>query len=321
MSRSLEALTDKLKICYDRGGVNDPEDALPDRESIGKICQKLLSVLFPGFFTAERIPRAQLETYTLSQLMELQSLLLEQVARAQRLSARQEGRNAPASLAGEVRGTILDLLYELVTVRELVETDVDAAFENDPSAVDRETILLGYPFVEAVAVQRFAHRLYQRGIPIVPRMMTEFVHRTTGIDIHPGATIAESFFIDHGTGVVIGETTRIAKRCVLYQGVTLGAVNPLVKNEKNELVRGQENKRHPDLQEKVTVYAGATILGGDTVIGDHSVIGGGVCLMHSVEPYSVVKMKDPELVIRKRQVKPSVRLSARRKPPTAADGA
>lgn len=317
MSRSLEQLTAKLKVCYDRGGVNDPTDALPDRESVSKASQKLLSILFPGFFTADRIPRDELETHTLTQLMELQSLLLEQIARAMRCSARLAGTAEPSKLTHDVHDQVLDILYELVTVRELVETDIEAAFRNDPAAMDRETIILSYPSIEALAVQRFAHRLYLRGVPIVPRMMTEVVHRNTGIDIHPGAAIGEHFFIDHGTGVVIGETSRIGRNCVLYQGVSLGALNPVAaKDEKGELVRGQSNKRHPDLEDRVTVYAGATILGGSTVVGHHSIIGGSVWLTHSVEPWTKVLIKDPQLVIQKRTVKPSVRVSSRTKSPT-----
>ena len=312
MSRSLADLTAALQQCYARGGVNDPKNALPDRESVARICQKLLAILFPGFSTAERVPMSQLEAHTLRQLTELKELLFEQVARGQRSAERLTGSSASPKLLEEVRGQVLDMLYELVTVRELVESDLQAAFDNDPAAVDRETILLSYPSIEALAVQRFAHRLYRRGIAIVPRMMTEVVHGHTGIDIHPGASIDESFFIDHGTGVVIGETSRIGKRCVLYQGVGLGAWNPLKKDAKGELARGQSNKRHPDLEDRVTVYAGATILGGDTVIGHHSMIGGSVWLTHSVAPYSVVTIKEPQLEIHQRVAKPSARISARK---------
>jgi serine O-acetyltransferase len=151
--------------------------------------------------------------------------------------------------------------------------------------------------MEAITVQRLAHRLYLMGVPFLPRMMTEAAHSHTGIDIHPGASIGESFFIDHGTGVVIGETASIGHRVTLYHGVTLGAFNPLRKDEQGQLRRGQENKRHPDLEDHVTVYPNATILGGHTRVGHHSVIGGNVWLTHSVQPYSKVTLKDPELVI------------------------
>ncbi|MBA3699895.1 MAG: serine acetyltransferase [Planctomycetes bacterium] len=211
-----------------------------------------------------------------------------------------EGRSCD-DVEATVREHIHGVIAELTSVRELVLTDVEAAFASDPAAADRATVILSYPCIEALAVQRFAHRLYRRGIPIFPRMLTEVAHSRTGIDIHPGATIDESFFIDHGTGVVIGETSRIGKHCVLYQGVGLVAWNPLAKDEHGELKRGASNKRHPDMEDHVTIYAGATVLGGDTVIGHHSVIGGNVWLTHSVEPYSVVTIKDPELNIRKRK--------------------
>ncbi len=301
MKPPLPGPVDRMMACYARGGVHDPDDALPDRESVARLCLSLTSLLFPGFFSGVSVPRTELEAHTRALLEKLRSLLVESCGRARRMAARRSG--GPEPVASALEELVAELLEELVTVRELVETDVEAAFRNDPSAIDRETILLSYPSIEALAVQRFAHRLYLHGVPVVPRMMTEVVHRQTGIDIHPGAAIDESFFIDHGTGVVVGETSRIGRHCVLYQGVTLGALNPLATNDQDELVRGQGNKRHPDLEEKVTVYAGATILGGSTVIGHHSVIGGSVWLTRSVEPYTKVLIKEPELVISKRKMK------------------
>jgi serine O-acetyltransferase len=159
-------------------------------------------------------------------------------------------------------------------------------------------VLLSYPCIEAITVQRLAHGLYLLEVPFIPRMMTEVAHSNTGIDINPGATIGESFFIDHGTGVVIGETATIGEKVTLYHGVTLGAFNPLMKDDHARLRRGQTNKRHPDLEDHVTVYPNATILGGGTRVGHHSIIGGNVWLTHSVEPYSKVVVEDPELLIR-----------------------
>ncbi|MBN8527006.1 MAG: serine acetyltransferase [Planctomycetes bacterium] len=295
----LDRIAARLRSTYDRApGINDSTAvALPDRESVGLLCRQLLSLLFPGFFSSEPVTGGQLDTYLRSHLSALESTLLEQVARALRFRARQQGVEvAPAA----VRDLVAELLLDLVEVRELVVTDVDWAFNNDPAAAERETVVLSYPSVEAVSVQRFAHRMYRRGVPVLPRMMTEYAHGRTGVDIHPGAAIDESFFIDHCTGVVIGETSRIGKKCVLYQGVGLVAWNPLARDDKGELTRGQANKRHPDLQDHVTIYAGATILGGDTVIGHHSVVGGNVWLTHSVEPYSAVRAQDPGLVIKQR---------------------
>jgi serine O-acetyltransferase len=270
--------------------VQDGLIPLPDRQSVGQLCHGLLTVLFPGCFAATNGITAE------QQLLLFQGQLTDLVARVQAHVAQRDSQPA-----GPAKDCARELLDELPTVAGLLATDVAAAFCNDPAAPDHTTIILSYPCIEALAIQRFAHRLYLRQVPILPRMMTEWAHARTGIDIHPGAAIDESFFIDHGTGVVIGETSRIGKHCVLYQSVGLVAWNPLAKDEHGELKRGQSNKRHPDLEDHVTIYAGATILGGDTVIGHHSVIGGSVWLTHGVEPYTVVTIKDPELNIRSRK--------------------
>lgn len=180
---------------------------------------------------------------------------------------------------GDCVAEALELIRALPEIKETLETDVQAAYEGDPAAKSPEEVMLTYPAFEAISIFRIAHRLYAMGIPILPRMMTEYAHRITGIDIHPGATVGTHFFIDHGTGVVIGETTTIGCHVKLYQGVTLGAKSFDV-NPDGSLVKGV--KRHPDLGDNVVVYAGATILGGNTVIGDNCVIGGNVWLTHSV---------------------------------------
>ncbi len=275
---------------------DDKPVVLPDRGNVARICQHLLNLLFPGFFAARAAGDAPAGTA----LAQLEGELCQQVALALRFAACVQGE-AAAGCTAKARAFTDDLLGDLVAVSRLVASDVEAAFANDPAADRRETIVLSYPCIEALAVQRFAHCLYRRGVPLIPRMMTEVVHGRTGIDIHPGASIGEHFFIDHGTGVVVGETCVIGTHCVLYQGVTLGAWNPTAKDPDGELRRGQSNKRHPDLQDHVTVYAGATILGGDTVIGHHSVIGGKVWLTQSVAPHSVVMVEEPKLTIRTRK--------------------
>lgn len=301
----LDQLTAALLAAYQHGGaVNDGDEAaLPDRASANELCRRVLALIFPGFFTAERVTRDQLAAHTKHELDAFQSLLHSQVERALRFEHRVKGEGNPATVAQRAQDRVAACLDDLVAVRALIATDVDAAYANDPAASNREVIVVSYPCIEALAVQRFAHRLYQHDVPLIPRMMTEVAHGRTGIDIHPGARIGESCFIDHGTGVVIGETTDIGKNCVLYQGVGLIAWNPLQRDEKGDLRRGQSNKRHPTLEDHVTVYAGASILGGDTVIGHHSVIGGSVWLTHSVEPHSVVTIKDPELNIRQRRTR------------------
>ena len=293
---------ERLVSSYSRGpGINDAEHCpLPSRENVTKVCDLALTLFFPGFFTSGAVTQRDLPEFTKSRLAALGTALRKYLHGTMAYTATREGRSC-AELEATVRDHVHQVIAELTEVRELVLTDVEAAFVSDPAAADRATVILSYPCIEALAVQRFAHRLYRRGIPIFPRMLTEVAHSRTGIDIHPGATLDESFFIDHGTGVVIGETSRIGKHCVLYQGVGLVAWNPLAKDEHGELQRGAANKRHPDLEDHVTIYAGATVLGGDSVIGHHSVIGGNVWLTHSVEPYSVVTNKDPELNIRKRK--------------------
>jgi len=183
----------------------------------------------------------------------------------------------------------LELLGQLPELRRKIHLDVEAAFEGDPAAKSHEEVILAYPGLEAISIHRFAHELWIRNIPLLPRMMSEYIHGKTGIDIHPGATIGESFFIDHGTGVVIGETTVIGKNVKIYQGVTLGALS--VRKELSH------KKRHPTIEDEVTIYAGATILGGETVIGRGSVIGGNVWITESVPPYSRVYNKPLEYVM------------------------
>lgn len=177
---------------------------------------------------------------------------------------------------------VIDTLFsKLPAIRDTLDTDVQAAYEGDPAATCREEVMLAYPAFEAISIFRIAHELYLMKVPMLPRMMTEYAHSLTGIDIHPGATVGPYFFIDHGTGVVIGETTVIGEHVKLYQGVTLGAKSFAVQSD-GTLVKG--NKRHPNIGSNVVIYAGATILGGDTYIGDNCVIGGNVWLTPSVEP-------------------------------------
>ena len=189
-----------------------------------------------------------------------------------------------------------DFVAALPEVRRLVETDVQAAYDGDPAATSRMEVVMAYPGLYAVTIHRLAHVLYKLKVPIIPRVMSELAHSKTGIDIHPGATIGERFFIDHGTGVVIGETTVIGRNVRLYQGVTLGGLS-FDKDANGALVKGL--KRHPNIEDNVVIYANATILGGDTTIGHDSEIGGNVWIKESVPPYSRVYNKPPAPVIKK----------------------
>lgn len=268
---------------------------IPSRMAIAEICRRYTKGLFPLFYHSDRGSNfpGQARVY----LKDIEKLLTDQVCHATRLQSHCGGKRVSPGLKKTARERVDEALESLPELARLMASDVDAAFCNDPSAAGLEEVLLSFPSIQAITVHRLAHRLYQLEIPYIPRMMTEAVHSQTGIDIHPGATIGESFFIDHGTGVVIGETASVGKRVTLYHGVTLGAFNPLGRDELGQLRRGQSNKRHPDLEDHVTVYPNATILGGETRVGHHSVIGGNVWLTHSVVPYSKVVGKDPELVI------------------------
>ena len=276
-----------------RGG--DKAFELPSRKVVAEICQRYVEALFPLFYHSDKgsnFPR-QARRY----LMDIEKLLADQICHAIRLESHCRGKGVPGGIKRSARERVEVVLQKLPGLARLLASDVDAAFGNDPAAAGLEEVLLSYPCIETITVQRLAHCLYLLEIPFIPRMMTETAHSRTGIDISPGATIGESFFIDHGTGVVIGETATIGNKVTLYHGVTLGAFNPLAKDDQARLRRGQSKKRHPDLEDHVTVYPYATILGGRTRVGHHSVIGGNVWLTHSVEPYSKVVVKDPELLI------------------------
>jgi serine O-acetyltransferase len=267
---------------------------LPSKDEVAAFCRAYLDALFPLYFAPGEVKDPE----ALGFLARLDSQLAEQIVYAMRFDYNCRGKGTPNDLAVVATGLIQELRARFPRLAHLLATDLQAALKNDPAAFGYEEILLSYPGVEAITIQRLAHELYLLKIPYLPRMMTEIGHSHTGIDIHPGATIGESFFIDHGTGVVIGETATVGNNVTLYHGVTLGAFNPVGKREGGDLVRGQGNKRHPDIEDSVTIYPGATILGGDTRVGHHSVIGGNVWLTHSVEPYSRVTVKDPELLIR-----------------------
>ncbi len=274
--------------------------ALPDRRTITTICDIALSLFFPGFFDSTPLTTDYIDTWTKQQIITLEQTLCEQVCRSTRYTMKKAGDKIDGDIQAISRERLQSFLDHLPAIAELVASDVEAAFQNDPAACSREDIIVSYPCIEAITVYRLAHQLYKMELPFIPRMMTEVAHNRTGIDIHPGATIGRSFFIDHGTGVVIGETCEIGDNCVLYHGVTLGAFNPLARNDSGDLNRGNSKKRHPTLGDKVIVYPGATILGGDTIIGARSVIGGNVWLTHSVEEKSIITNKDAELNIRTR---------------------
>lgn len=261
---------------------------LPNRDVVLWVLEQLHGVLFPGFFGPRDLTEESLAEHVRGVLVELRGDLLEQVAGALRYHEETPDR------ASEITDAFLEQLPE---IRRQLSLDVQAAYDGDPAARHTDEAVLCYPGVRAMTVHRIAHALLRLEVPLLPRIMQEWAHAETGIDIHPGADIGESFFIDHGTGVVIGETTVIGRGCKVYQGVTLGAKS-FPKDERGRLKRGV--KRHPTLEDDVTVYAGATILGGDTVIGAGSVVNGGVFLVQSVPPNHVVQAPHVEITLRDR---------------------
>ena len=275
--------------CYDHVG---PEP-IPSRHAVVAIIHQFFRLLYPGYFTRERVDVVNLSFYLGQEAV----AFFEELSRQITLSFRHEClRYGLPCIHCQEKGQeeAVRFLRALPRLRAVLATDVQAAYQGDPAAKSHDEVIFSYPGLFAVTVYRAAHQLLRQGVPLMPRIMTEYAHSRTGIDIHPGAQIAESFFIDHGPGVVIGETTEIGRRVRLYQGVTLGALS--LAPDQGESLRSK--KRHPTVEEDVIIYSGATILGGDTVIGARAVIGGNVWLTDSVPPDTKVFLKKPELIFR-----------------------
>lgn len=274
------------------------ETPLPSEDSIIGVVQKLRNVLFPGYFIKEHDREDNIESYASELVYDVHEGLtgeiykvLHQSCKHGVVSGREDGDcEGCQENSAEVS---LSFASTIPGLRQLLSLDLEAAIVGDPAAKSYNEIILSYPGTFAVIVYRIAHELVRLKVPLIPRMMTEYAHRETGIDIHPGARIGRSFFIDHGTGVVIGETTRIGNNVKIYQGVTLGALS--LPRERGSKV--PERKRHPTVEDNVIIYSGATILGGNTIIGRDSVIGGNVWIVSSVPPKSKVLIKVPKLNI------------------------
>jgi serine O-acetyltransferase len=261
-------------------------EPIPSKQSLVDIIDKLREVIFPGYFTREKLDPVNLHYYMGQTISVLFDMISEQVT----LSIRHDcfRYEQPCSECRD-RGheVTLALLEEIPAIREILATDIQAAYDGDPAARSTDEIIFSYPGIYAITVYRVAHKLHDLGVPLLPRIMTEHAHNLTGIDIHPGARIGERFCIDHGTGIVIGETTEIGRNVRIYQGVTLGALS--LPKGAGEKFRGK--KRHPTIEDDVIIYSGATILGGDTTIGARSVIGGNVWITSSVPPDTKVIMR------------------------------
>jgi len=287
------AIVDELVASCSKGGCFDHVSAepIPYRESIIDILHRLALILYPGYFIRTRLDSINLEYYLGQQVIALYEILSEQVILAIRHDCIRH--NKPCVHCEPLGHQLtVEFLRKLPKLRGMLAKDIRAALEGDPAAKSYDEIIFSYPGIRAITIYRIAHELYHQKIPLLPRIMTEYAHGRTGIDIHPGAHIGESFFIDHGTGVVIGETCAIGNRVRIYQGVTLGALSL----SKAECKRLRSKKRHPSIEDDAIIYANATILGGDTVVGARSVIGGNVWLTHSVPPDTEVFIKKQDLI-------------------------
>jgi len=297
---SLDGLSERLLGSYlsDERARRIARRYLPSREAIAEILQGVLDLMYPGYFG-----RTDLNTENLgAHVAESLAMLAPKIEREMEHCLcygreREAGRSEFGECAPRARELTEVFLGRLPEIRGLLVRDVQAAFDGDPAATNLDEVILAYPGVLAVSVYRIAHALYDLGVPMMARIMTEWAHSKTGCDIHPGAKIGAGFFIDHATGVVIGETTDIGEGVKLYQGVTLGALS-LPKDSSGQIIRGR--KRHPTVEDGSTLYANATVLGGQTVVGANSVVGGSVFLTRSVPPRSRVSLKEPDLRVASR---------------------
>ena len=287
LEQQIENVVDTILVDYHEGRDIDRMDFLrqPDKDAIIDVVEKLRRIVFPGYFRDK--------TYRIYNAKHNLSMLIEDVmynlSRQIGLVLQEEGRTEE-----DAQELCLEFLRRIPQVRAMVQTDLQAAYDGDPAATGMSEVIFSYPGLFAITVYRLAHELYLLQIPMIPRIMTEYAHSITGIDIHPGATVGKYFFIDHGTGIVIGETTVIGENVKIYQGVTLGGLS----TRGGQSLRGK--RRHPTIEDNVTIYANASILGGDTVIGQGCVIGSSAFITRSVPPCTTVSMKSQELQMKPR---------------------
>lgn len=287
-------IADKLSYNYKQQGLFevDVDHHLPKREEIIDILNEVRRIIFPGYFGTENTAYVSLNSFAGNTLAGIYEKLYKQIYVALSYHTLEKQQSDVEEMAQELT---LNFLEQIPTIQQLILKDVEAELEGDPAANSREEIIFSYPGIYAIFVYRIAHELYRLQVPFIPRIMTEHAHGKTGIDINPGATIGEYFFIDHGTGIVIGETTVIGKHVKLYQGVTLGALS---------LSQGQALsgvKRHPTIEDNVVIYANATILGGETVVGENSVVAGNSFVTESIPPNTKVSAHIPELMLKSRK--------------------
>ena len=294
---TIERLAGRLVESYcELGGINHLDGKnLPSKRAIAAITADLLRLLFPGFFDERLLHSSEIRTETTALLDRVLTRLEKEIHKSIEY-------NPPSELPGPdlgaaARALTLKFLAKLPKIRELLSTDIEAAYNGDPAALSREEVIVAYPFVEAIAVQRLAHELYLDEVALIPRIMSEWAHTRTGLDLHPGARIGTHFFVDHCTGTVVGETSYIGNHVKMYQGVGLVARSLAA----GQALRG--TKRHPTIEDRVTIYAGATIIGGDVVVGTGSTIGASVFLTKSVPAYSLVVHVAAEVKVIEKRVR------------------
>lgn len=297
LNNKLPNIADNLEKINRNHFLNDKTIGLAGKEQVYQVLRQLRSALFPGVYEKYPIDESNINIITGNNIRSAALVLKRLIEKCliNDCDIKDMEHGTCTKCKEKSNDITVYLLEHLPQIRLLLHKDIQAAYEGDPAAKSSEEILLSYPSIEALSIHRLAHVLYTQGVPIIPRIMSEYAHRRTGIDIHPGASIGEYFFIDHGTGVVIGETCVIGNHVKIYQGVTLGAKS-FTLDEKGNPVKGI--KRHPNIEDNVIIYAGATILGGDTIIGHDSVIGGNVWLTKSVPPYSKVNNSQPSPTIK-----------------------
>lgn len=291
MNVTVTQLTEQIIASYARvGGINHIDGKnLPSKFAISQITLDLLQLLFPGFFQDRPIHSSEIKVETATLMDSIAERLEDEIHKSLESCKKRTARRD--QLRKEAHHLAMDFLSQLPRVREILQTDVEAAFDGDPAALSKEEVIVAYPFIEAIAVQRLAHELFQREIAFIPRIMSEWAHSRSGMDLHPGARIGSHFFVDHCTGTVVGETCIIGNHVKMFHGVTLGATS----TSGGQQLRGQ--KRHPTIEDRVTIYSGAVILGGDTVIGTGTTIGGNVFLTQSVPPNSLVLADDMKIKV------------------------
>lgn len=295
VSVTVTQLTNDLLASYARvGGINHLDGKnLPSKTAIAGITVDLLRLLFPGFFEEKPLHSSELKVETAILMDSVQGRLEDELLKALEYRSRDSAKKKDQR--PEARQLTLEFLGRLPHLREILQTDAEAAFNGDPAALSKEEVIVAYPFMEAIAVQRMAHELYRQDVALLPRIMTEWAHSRSGMDLHPGARIGTHFFVDHCTGTVVGETCHIGNHVKMYQGVGLVARSLAG----GQALKGQ--KRHPTVEDHVTIYAGATIVGGETVIGAHSTVGANVFLMHSVPPHSLVLYEEVNVKVLDKQ--------------------